>query len=114
MKQYFLKINTYIPKNKAHEAVQEYARQYNKCLMDEPQFFQFAQNMKDKIAEINSKFKRCQDIELQFRKLYDETYIFSVESNFSFSVYEVKRYELTAVGRDPILDHYGDMKADAQ
>lgn len=115
MKHYFIELTaSYIPKNKAHKAVQEYARQYNKCLMDEPSFFQFVNEMKEKIAEVNSKFKRCQDIDLQFRKMHDGTFIFNVESNFSFSVYEVKRYELTAVGRDPILDHYGDMKADAE
>jgi hypothetical protein len=114
MKQYFLKINIYSPKNKAHEAIQNFAMQYEKCLIDEPQFFQFGENMKDKIAAVNSEFKRCQDIELQFRKMYDKSYIFSVESNFSFSVYEVKRYELSASGRDPVLDHYGDMKADAE
>lgn len=114
MKQYFLKVNSYSPKNKAHEAVQNFAMQYNKCLIDEPQFFQYVQNMKNKIDVVNSEFKRCQDIELQFRKLHDETFIFSVESNFSFSVYEVKRYELAAKGRDPIFDLMGNMKADAE
>ena len=114
MKQYFLKVNSYSPKNKAHESVQNFAMQYNKCLIDEPQFFKLVQNMKDKIAAVNSEFKRCQDIELQFRKLYDETFIFSVESNFSFSVYEVKRYELASPGRDWGRDLMGDMKADAE
>ncbi len=85
----------YSPKNKAHEAVQEYARQYTKCLFDEPQFFQFVNKMKVKISEVNLEFKRCTDINLEFRKLHNDTFIFSVESNFSFSVYEVKRYELT-------------------
>lgn len=114
MKQYFLKVNSYSPKNKAHEAVQNFAMQYNKCLIDESQFFQFIQNMKDKIAAVNNEFKRCQDIELQFWKLHDETFMFSVESNFSFSVYEVKRYECTPAVRDCGRDLMGDMKADAQ
>lgn len=100
MKQYFLNINTYCTKNKAHEVVQEYARLYTKCLFDEPQFFQFAQNMKEKIAEVNNQFKRCSDIHLEFRRLNDNTYIFSVDGNFSFSVYEVKRYELAPAPRD--------------
>lgn len=113
MKQYFLKINIYTPKNKAHEAVQDFAKKYEKCLIDEPQFFQFVQNMKDEIALVNYHYKRCQDISLYFHKHTYGSFSFSVESNFSFSVYEVKRYETAPVsnwGRDLM----GDMKADAE
>jgi len=114
MKQYFLKIHLNQTKNKAHEAVQDFARQYEKCLIDEPQFFQLVQNTRDKIAEVNKEFKRCQDIELHFLTHTDHSFSFSVESNFSFSVYEVKRYETATSGHDWGRDLTGDMKADAE
>ena len=77
MKQYFLKIHLNQTKNKAHEAVQDFARQYEKCLIDEPQFFQLVQNTRDKIAEVNKEFKRCQDIELHFPSRILHIHVFS-------------------------------------
>lgn len=95
MKQYFLQVTCYSPKNKAHEAVQAFMMQYNKCLIDEPRLHELIQSLKDKVKEINQNFPRCQDIEVYHRVCYDNSIHLSVESNFYFSITEVRRYELT-------------------
>lgn len=94
MKQYFLQVNCYIPKNKAHEAVQSFIMQYNKCLFDKLRLHELIQLLKYKVKEINLAFPRCQDIAVDHRLFRDGVIYLAVESNFHCSITEVQRYEV--------------------
>lgn len=112
MKQYFMDLTCYIPKNKAHEAAQEFAREYQHCLIDEEKLEEFLKTMKDKVEAINKKFTRCQNIYFHYQEFHTGTMRAEIEGNFYFSIVEVKRHELSEpTGRDPIYDLMGDMKA---
>lgn len=113
MKQYFMDLQCYIPKNKAHEAVQKFVREYNHCLIDETKLNEFRINARLKVAEINKKFTRCQNILLEHNSFYNSSSRLSVEGNFYMDIQEIERFELTPV-RDWGRDLMGDMKADAQ
>ena len=113
MKQYFLQVNCYITKNKAHEAVQAFMMHYNKCLIDEPRLHELIQSLKDKVEEINLAFPRCQDISVDHRVFHDGVIYLAIESNFHCSITDVQRYEVINT-RDWGRDLMGDMKADAE
>ena len=112
MKQYFMHLQCYIPKNKAHEAVQEFIRQYNHCLIDETKLNEFRAESRLKVAEINGQFPRSQNIMLEHHSFHIGSSRLSVEGNFYMDIQEIERFELTPV-RDYGRDLMGDMKADA-
>lgn len=112
MKQYFMDLTCFIPKNKAHEAAQEFARQYQHCLIDEENLNEeFFPTLKKTVEAINKKFTRCANIYFHYQEFHTGTMRAEIEGNFYFSIVEVKRYELhKPTGRDPIFDLMGDMK----
>lgn len=94
MKVYFMDLTCYIPKNKAHEAAQEFARLYSDCLIDEQMLnMDFLKILKVKVEEINKKFTRCENIFFSYQEFHAGTIRVSIEGNFYFSITEVKRFE---------------------
>lgn len=105
-------LTCFIPKNKAHEAAQEFAREYQHCLIDERKLEEFLKTLRERVEEINQKFTRCQNICFNYQKFHTGSIRASIEGNFYFSIEEVKRFELSkSTGKDPIYDLMGDMKA---
>ena len=114
MKQYFLQVNCNIPKNKAHEAAQNFMMLYSKCLIDEPMLHKLIQSLKDKVKEINKAFPRCQDISVDHRLLSHNVIYLAIENNFYLNITEVQRYELMPQERHWGNDLMGSMKPDAE
>ena len=98
MKQYFISGHFYIPKNKAHEQLQDFARTFNHCLIDEQKLNELKSAFKAKTSDVNWLNKRCQDIILQAQSFNQKTFTFLVDSNFQLTAIQVERYELTAPG----------------
>jgi len=63
--KYFAELQmVYIPKNKAHEEIQSFARSKDGTLINSEQARQnFKAEFDQKLAEINAKYKRCHDLE---------------------------------------------------
>ena len=98
MKQYFIWLKLNQPKNKACEAVQEFAQQYDNCLMDAPELDKFQAALDKRIDEVNHEFKRCTDIHKSWRgKTWEGGYetMITVDAGVYFTYREVKRYETT-------------------
>lgn len=95
MKHYFISGHFYIPKNKAHAELQEFARSFNHCLVDENKLTDLKKAFKSKTADVNWLNKRCSDIELQARSFDRQNFVFLVDSNFQLTATPVDRYELT-------------------
>lgn len=115
MKQYFMQLQLNQPKNKAQNALQEFAKQYADCLVDEKSYQNFKVTLDAKITEVNQEFTKCGDIpplrESNPWHSPEEFEIF-VSAGITFLIRSVKRFLLSKpTGRDPILDLYGDMKA---
>lgn len=95
MKHYFISGHFYIPKNKAHEELQQFAQTFNHCLIDEVKLTELKSAMKAKTSDVNWLHKRCNDIDLQARSFDRKSFTFSVEGNFQLFCTPVTRYELT-------------------
>ena len=115
MKQYFLKLDLNQPKNKAQKAVQEFAKQYADCLIDETKYQEFKAALDANIEEANKAFSNCGDIAPLFEKedYYEKSEMeIWVQAGITFKIRSVKRFELSEpTGRDPVYDLMGDMKA---
>lgn len=112
MKQYFISGHFYVPKNRAHQQIQDFARTFNHCLIDEAKLTELKSAFKAKASDVNWLNKRCKDIDLQARSFDRVSFTFLVESNFQLTATPVERFELSEpTGRDPIYDLMGDMKA---
>lgn len=116
MKQYFLKLELNQPKNKAQKAAQKFAEQYQDCLIDESRIEGFKTLISLTLQVINKEHPNCADLSFSTGKLWrdEHEHTITIDGGIYFTLRSVKRYELATTGRDPILDHYGDMKADAQ
>lgn len=95
MKQYFITINAYQTKNKAHEELQNLLRQYDNCLIDEQRLQQLLEDLKHHIIFINNKYTRCQDIKSGSSSFTHGHSSFYVEGNFHMSIVQVKRFEFS-------------------
>ena len=95
MKQYFLEIMCYQPKNKAHEELQQFVREYNHCLVDEENMVLVKSQIKQKILEVNNQHTRCQNIELSGWRNNPANERIAVEGNFYLDIKQVERFELT-------------------
>jgi hypothetical protein len=94
MKHYFIELTaSYIPKNKAHKAIQEFVRSYNHVLTDEEGKGNIKLQIGTKLAEINKRFGRCNDIKLSGFFYDSET--MAVDGNFILAFKDVKIYELS-------------------
>lgn len=92
MKQYFMEITCYSTKNKAHEELQEFARRYHHCLVNEPSLKQIKARFEEKMNQVNAAHPRCRNIELSGWK-HQYTQTIAIEGNFILSVKEIKRTE---------------------
>ena len=94
MNKYFFKVTmTYTTKNKAHKAMQDFAR-LNDCmlLLSKESLDKFIAHFKQKLEWANATFKRCQDLEFSGSNRYDGTrlYNLSIEGNYVAVIYRVK------------------------
>lgn len=72
---------TYIPKNKAHEEIQEFARSKDGTLINSEQARQkFKAEFDQKLAEINLKYKKCHD--LQWSGYNPDDMLILIDGNF--------------------------------
>jgi len=95
MKQHFITITGYQTKNKAHAEIQAFAWEYDNCLIDDHNLYQLFDALAKKIAQINEKYARCQDIDWKLRSHTEGHQYVSVEGNFQMNITEVKRFELS-------------------
>ena len=97
MKPYFFSGHFYIVKNKAHTELQEFAREYNHCLIDEEKLNRLKIDFRMKTNRVNARHTRCKNIELTAHSFDGRSFQFSVESNFQLTATPVTRYELSDV-----------------
>ncbi|WP_347839293.1 hypothetical protein [uncultured Draconibacterium sp.] len=89
MKQYFVEITAaYVPKNKAHEQIQEFVRTFNCNLVDEKEKAKTIEAINSKLEEVNKTFTRCNDIRLSGWIHENET--IAIDGNFILTFKEVK------------------------
>jgi len=93
--KYFAKIaNLNMPKNKAHQALQDYAISIdNTLLISDHAKDQFITKINIKISEINQEYTRCQDISLSgwnHFTISKEDISIGVHGNFYMIIYPVK------------------------
>lgn len=112
MNQHFMELTCYQTKNKAHEELQQFVAQFNKCLIDDDQLVLLKSAVKQKIVEINNEYTRCKNIELSGWMNLPNCDTIGVDGNFVLSIKKIEMYMLTP-HRDPSRDLMGDMKADA-
>jgi hypothetical protein len=116
MKQYFAEMQSLNnPKNKAEDAVQNYAKGVNHTLIHGDENLQlFVEQFKIKVEEINRNFARCRDISTEYRNYsgYNSIWVSACDvARIDFS--EVK-HQFPEAGPDWGRDLMGDMKADAE
>ncbi|WP_372775638.1 hypothetical protein [Mangrovibacterium sp.] len=94
MKQYFISGHFYVPKNKAHKELQDFAQTFQHCLIDEQKLNELKSAFKAKTSDVNWLNKRCQDIDLQARSFDKKNFMFIVDSNFQLTATLIERFEL--------------------
>lgn len=95
MKQFFISAHLYQTKNQAHNEIQEIAKPYDKCLIDEVKLKELKSMLRKETDRVNLKYTRCHNLELRISN-YGQSgaHYISIESNFQLSITEVKRFEL--------------------
>lgn len=93
MKHYFITVRCHIPKNKAHEALQNFAKKYDSLVMDEANLARVIEKLKEKTMIVNRTFTRCQDIDIREHRYarFDEVAVY-VDSNFNMNANLVKGF----------------------
>lgn len=92
---YFLNIQTYQTKNRAHEELQNCVSKWQHALVDEDTLKHLLDAIRETVNVINAKYTRCQDIVLmtQFYPRDNGSGIVWVEGNFHLSITKVLREE---------------------
>ena len=94
MNQYFMELTCYQTKNKAHKELQQFALQYNNCLIDDEMLKEFKSDLKNQINLVNDKYPRCKTIELSGWKNTPGSEAIAIDGNFVVQVKMVNRTEL--------------------
>lgn len=78
-------------KNKAHKAVQDYAKQIDGSLLYSDKARKlFIDDLKAKIKDVNKEFTRCGNVELSGWNLSKgQDKVVAVDSNFYMTIYQV-------------------------
>lgn len=93
MKHYYVELTAnYIPKNKAHEVIQNFASEFHGTLTDETGKETIKGAIGNRLKEVNAAFPRCKNIELSGWIHSNES--ISVDGNFILVFKEVKHYIL--------------------
>jgi len=97
MKQYFLKLDLNQPKNKAQKAVQEFAKQYADCLIDEPALKKLKLKIEKELQRINTEHPRCTDLSFTVSEHWIDEFEhqINIDGGIYFSYRSVKRFELS-------------------
>lgn len=95
MKQHFIKINHYQPKNQAHKEVLNFVSEYNNCLIDEQRLDELSKQLHKFIETVNAKYPRCQDIAEKSWSHTPGHATIAVEGIFYMDITQVKRFELS-------------------
>lgn len=95
MKKHFLQLQAYTTKNKAHEEIQKYVRQWHNALVDDESLKNVLNAIEEEISRINAKHARCKNISLSINSYTENTIQYSVFENFYLVAHKVKREELT-------------------
>lgn len=94
MNQFFLELQCYQPKNKAHEELQQFVSQFNHCLTDDEKLGRIKVDIKMKIDRVNAIHTRCQNIQLSGWQHTPRCESIAVDGNFHLSIKKVERFEL--------------------
>ena len=93
MINYFIKVTSYVPKNKAHKEIQAYVKRFHHMLIDAETKELIKNSIRAKLDQVNAKYTRCQDIDLS-GYLYDHERI-AIDGNFYIDIEAVKSIWLT-------------------
>ena len=94
MKKHFLQLQAYTTKNKAHEEIQNYVRQWHNAIVDDESLKNMLNDIEEEISRINAKHARCKDIYLSINSYTDNSIQYSVFENFYLTAHKVNREEL--------------------
>jgi len=95
MKKHFLQLQAYCTKNKAHEEIQKYVRQWHNALVDDESLKNVLNAIEEEISRINAKYARCKDISLSTNSYTENTIQYSVFENFYLVAHEIRREVLS-------------------
>ena len=95
MDKHFLQLQAYSTKNKAHEEIQNYVRQWHNAIVDDESLKTVLNAIEEEIARINAKYARCKDISLSINSYSANTIQYSVFENFYLVAHKVSREELS-------------------
>ena len=93
MDKYFMELMCYQTKNKAHEELQQFALQYNDCLIDDAMLKKLKADLNTQIACVNSKYSKCKDIELSGWRNTPGHEAIAIDGNFIIQVKKIARFE---------------------
>lgn len=95
MNKHFLQLQAYSAKNKAHEEIQNYVRQWHNALVDDESLKKVVADLQAEIHRINTKHARCKDISLSVNSYTENSIQYSVFENFYLVAHKVSREELS-------------------
>ncbi len=95
---YFSKItdNYWTPKNKAHEEVLDFIKQFDGALIKDEDTPRFINRFSAGISRINHKHARCNNLILQYSQLGDNDLWLRISGVFNLVLYKVK-YEFDKI-----------------
>lgn len=96
--KHFLQLQAYSTKNKAHEEIQNYVRQWHNAIIDDGSLKNMVNDIEKEISRINTKHARCKDISLSINSYTENTIQYSVFENFYLVAHKVRREELSQKG----------------
>jgi len=105
MKKHFLQLQAYTTKNKAHEEIQNYVRQWHNAIVDDESLKNMLNDIEEEISRINAKHARCKDIYLSINSYTENSIQYSVFENFYLTAHKVNREVLS---KEVCKHHYTD------
>jgi len=95
MNKHFLQLQAYSTKNKAHEEIQNYVRQWHNAIVDDQSLKIMLNAIEEEITSINAKHARCKDISLSINSYTENSIQYSVYENFYLVAHKVSREVLS-------------------
>ena len=95
MNKHFLQLQAYSTKNKAHEEIQNYVRQWHNAIVDDESLKNMVNDIEKEISRINAKHARCKDISLSINSYTENSIQYSVFENFYLVAHKVRREVLS-------------------
>lgn len=99
MKKYIINVTCYSPKNRVIKQLQDFARQYNKVVVDEHKLAEFAAELNQETRNVNERNPRCMDVEFRFAEFETGAKSIYITSEIDIKVTEIKDFILS----EPIL-----------